>query len=191
MAVKRSFKDMLPPIKVQEPVAEPEPTSVPGQTAPVQQEAQHPVQAPQPTAPAPVSETPAALAPQAPAEGMGVAARSVQATPPAAPAPAMANTSAAELKPPAESKDLSGPARPHYTQLLRKELRVFQDQAADLKMLTMHINSLKRGSGERGERITDNTLVRCAIDLLFQRKDELVGSTEAELRKALGLPPRY
>ncbi|MCC3299321.1 hypothetical protein [Arthrobacter caoxuetaonis] len=194
MAVKRSFKDMLPPNKAQEPVAAPEPAPAPVQT-PVQQEAQQPVQAPQPAAPAAAVETPAAPAVHAPAESGGVAAGSVQAAPPAAPAPAptSASSSATDVKAeaPAESKDPSGPARPHYTQLLRKELRVFQDQAADLKMLTMHINSLKGGSGERGERITDNTLVRCAIDLLFQRKEELVGSTEAELREALNLPPRY
>lgn len=187
MAVKRSFKDMLPAqVKVQEPAAAPEPTRAPAQPAPVQQEANQPFQAPQPAAAAP---TPVPAAPAQPESG-GVAAASAQAP---APVPVATTAAAPEAKvaAPAEARESSGPARPHYTQLLRKELRVFQDQAADLKMLTMHINSRKGGSGERGERITDNTLVRVAIDLLFQRKDELFGSTEAELRASVGLPPRY
>ena len=78
--------------------------------------------------------------------------------------------------------------RPHYTQLVRKELRVFQDQAMDLKILTMTINNNKLGMGER---ITDNTLVRVAIDLLLERKADLSGTTESELRESLNLPPRY
>ncbi|MCU6480552.1 hypothetical protein [Arthrobacter sp. A2-55] len=79
-------------------------------------------------------------------------------------------------------------ARPHYLKLVRKEMRLFPDQSVDLKILTMQIHNAKFG---QGERITDNTLVRVAIDLLLQRKDELHGSTEQELRDSLGLPPRY
>jgi hypothetical protein len=38
-----------------------------------------------------------------------------------------------------------------------------------------------------GERITENTLVRLAIDLLLANAGQLQGSTEDELRRSLGL----
>ena len=36
-----------------------------------------------------------------------------------------------------------------------------------------------------GERITENTLVRVAVDLLLERADALNGGTEAELLRSL------
>jgi hypothetical protein len=38
-----------------------------------------------------------------------------------------------------------------------------------------------------GERITENTLVRLAIDLFLASAGQLQGSTEDELRRSLGL----
>jgi hypothetical protein len=51
------------------------------------------------------------------------------------------------------------------------------------------LNQARRGSdgGISGERITDNTLIRVAVDLLLTRADQLRGSTEDELRKSLSL----
>lgn len=77
--------------------------------------------------------------------------------------------------------------RTHYTELVRKELRLHADQADELTMLASKVQRARR---EKGERITDNTLIRVAVDLLLQRQAELVGSTEDELRVALGLTPR-
>lgn len=75
----------------------------------------------------------------------------------------------------------------HYTELVRKELRLHADQADELTVLA---SKVQRARKEKGERITDNTLIRVAVDLLLQRQKELVGSTEDELRVALGLTPR-
>ena len=75
----------------------------------------------------------------------------------------------------------------HYTELVRKELRLHADQADELTVLA---SKVQRARKEKGERITDNTLIRVAVDLLLQRQKELVGSTEDQLRVALGLAPR-
>lgn len=75
----------------------------------------------------------------------------------------------------------------HYTELVRKELRLHADQADELTVLATKVQRARR---EKGERITDNTLIRVAVDLLLKRQNELVGSTEDELRVALGLTPR-
>ena len=75
----------------------------------------------------------------------------------------------------------------HYTELVRKELRLHADQADELTVLA---SKVQRARKEKGERITDNTLIRVAVDLLLQRQKELIGSTEDELRIALGLAPR-
>jgi hypothetical protein len=78
-------------------------------------------------------------------------------------------------------------SRTHYTDLVRKELRLHADQADELTVLASKVQRARR---EKGERITDNTLIRVAVDLLLERQKELVGSTEDELRLALGLTPR-
>ena len=161
MAVKRSFKDMLPPLA----------------TAPV---------TPIPAQLEPEVSPPAAA--QLPVKPNGQQVR-IQAAAKPAPAAAPAQAEVQQAAAATEEEDVpAASVRPHYTQLVRKELRVFQDQAMDLKILTMTINNNKLGMGER---ITDNTLVRVAIDLLLERKAELSGTTESELRDSLNLPPRY
>lgn len=89
-----------------------------------------------------------------------------------------------------EAKEAEGPivaSHTHYTDLVRKELRLHADQADELTVLATRVQRARR---EKGERITDNTLIRVAVDLLLERQKELVGSTEDELRVALGLTPR-
>lgn len=71
---------------------------------------------------------------------------------------------------------------PRYLTLVRKEARVREDQAEALAQLRRRIN---RERTERGEPITDNTLIRVAIDLLTMRADRLAGNTEDELRKSV------
>lgn len=74
------------------------------------------------------------------------------------------------------------PAQPKYMTLARKEARLREDQVDDLSMLARKLSRAARG-GE--ERITDNTLIRVAVDLLLAQRDKLAGSTEEELRKSL------
>lgn len=162
MAVKRSFKDMLPPL------------------------ATAPATTPIPAQPEPQVSPQAAAQPPVEPDGQQVM---LQATVKPAPGAAPAQAEVQQVSAATGEKDVSAASvRPHYTQLVRKELRVFQDQAMDLKILTMTINNNKLGMGER---ITDNTLVRVAIDLLLERKADLSGTTESELRDSLNLPPRY
>lgn len=71
---------------------------------------------------------------------------------------------------------------PRYLQMERKEARIRLDQADALAQLTRRLN---RARGGGGERITDNTLIRVAVDLLLARSDRIVGATEDELRESL------
>ena len=76
---------------------------------------------------------------------------------------------------------------PKYLTLIRKEARLTELQLEQLTNLARKLNRRRRGDGER---ITENTLIRVAIDLLLKRSNELNGTTEAELREALGLESR-
>jgi len=71
-----------------------------------------------------------------------------------------------------------------YGQLERKEARLRPDQFNRLSSITRTLNRARAG---KGERITENTLIRVAIDLLLQRETELDGDTEAALRQSVGL----
>jgi hypothetical protein len=82
------------------------------------------------------------------------------------------------VEPKSEQEEL-----PKYLTLIRKETRLREDQLEKLTVLTRKLNRQRRG----GERITENTLIRVAIDLLLEQSEELKGSTESELREALGL----
>lgn len=82
------------------------------------------------------------------------------------------------VEPKSEQEEL-----PKYLTLIRKETRLREDQLEQLTVLTRKLNRQRRG----GERITENTLIRVAIDLLLLQSQELKGSTESELREALGL----
>lgn len=66
----------------------------------------------------------------------------------------------------------------------RKEARLRQDQLDNLEALAKRI---KRAKSPGGERITDNTLIRVAVDLLLAHQAELHGSTEEELRRSVSL----
>jgi hypothetical protein len=81
---------------------------------------------------------------------------------------------------------------PKYLKLKRREARVYAEQADELTLLTRRLNTARRlpDGTTTGERITDNTLLRLAIDLLLARTDDLKGTTEEELAASLGLNPR-
>lgn len=76
---------------------------------------------------------------------------------------------------------------PKFLRLTRKETRVREDQYTELTALT---RSLMRERISRRERITENTLIRVAIDLLLAHRDQLRGSDEDELRRSMtsGVP---
>jgi hypothetical protein len=67
----------------------------------------------------------------------------------------------------------------------RIDARLRPDQTQALADLARR---LQRSRRSRSERITANTVVRIAVDLLLARAGDLAGSTEAELRASLGLP---
>ncbi|MFV1361810.1 hypothetical protein ABFV47_32970 [Mycolicibacterium fortuitum] len=71
-----------------------------------------------------------------------------------------------------------------YDKLERKETRLRPDQYTRLSGISRALNRARAGSGER---ITENTLIRVAIDLLLQRETDLAGDTEAGLRRSIGL----
>lgn len=71
---------------------------------------------------------------------------------------------------------------PRYAQYVRKEARVRDDQAAALVILRKKVAAQRT---VKVEPITDNVLIRLAIDLMLSRADRLRGDTEEELREAL------
>jgi hypothetical protein len=73
---------------------------------------------------------------------------------------------------------------PKYLQMDRKDARLRPGQYEDLMLLSHQLNKKRRRTGER---ITENTLIRIGIDLLFQRASELEGIDEEQLRKSVGL----
>lgn len=74
--------------------------------------------------------------------------------------------------------------RVHYSSLIRKEARLRDDQ---IESLTLRARKLSRNKASTEPRITDNTLIRVAVDLLLAREADLQGTSEAELRKSVGL----
>ncbi|MBW4464683.1 MAG: hypothetical protein KME07_04490 [Pegethrix bostrychoides GSE-TBD4-15B] len=73
---------------------------------------------------------------------------------------------------------------PKYLTYDRKEARLRFDQVTSLTNLTKLLNRRRKG---RGERITDNTLIRVAVDLLLSKAETLGGMTEDEIRAGLKL----
>jgi hypothetical protein len=86
---------------------------------------------------------------------------------------------------PAPQAPTGTPGLPKYLRLERKELLIWPDQITNLSILARVLNRSRRGAGER---ITTNTLIRVAVALLLDRSQDLVGTTEEELRRSLGLP---
>lgn len=72
--------------------------------------------------------------------------------------------------------------RAKFLRLERKETRVREDQYSALSSLA---RTLMRDRAARRERITENTLIRVAIDLLLAHRDQLRGSDEDELRRSV------
>ncbi|WP_066466163.1 hypothetical protein [Sanguibacter suarezii] len=75
-------------------------------------------------------------------------------------------------------------ASQRYDELVRKETRIRPDQYA---ALTRTQRALNKARGSEGERITENTLIRVAIDMFLASEGAIAGTTEAEIRESVGL----
>jgi hypothetical protein len=71
---------------------------------------------------------------------------------------------------------------PRYLQLVRKDTRLREDQLAALTDLSRRLSRRRQASGER---ITENTLIRVAVDLLLSETEKLDGDTEDELLQSV------
>lgn len=81
-----------------------------------------------------------------------------------------------------EVTESQSPEVPKYRTFVRKDARVRGDQADALAQLRRRLSS---GRVDRSERITDNTLIRVAVDLLLEQSDGLAGETEEELTESV------
>jgi hypothetical protein len=77
------------------------------------------------------------------------------------------------------------PRVPKYLALERKEARLRGDQVDSLASLARRVNRRKASRG--GERITENTLIRVAVDWLLSQEQYVGGSTEEEIRRGLSV----
>ncbi|WP_205547893.1 hypothetical protein [Leucobacter sp. wl10] len=84
----------------------------------------------------------------------------------------------------AATPSVSDTVLPPYLRFARKETRLRDDQLTELTFRARRLNRMKAPDADR---ITDNTLIRVAVDLLLARADELDGGDEAALRRSLGL----
>jgi hypothetical protein len=108
---------------------------------------------------------------------------------PAVPVPSSARAAAVSSAAPATrgarsrgTTGLTESQTPKWQRLERKELRLRADQLDELARLRRALN---RQRGGEGERITENTLIRVAVDLLLKQAAALRGSTEDELRNSV------
>jgi len=125
-------------------------------------------------------------APAEPVELPAPPARREEAPAAAAPIPA---ESPAPAPPPAKEPPAHRTGRPRtpkvpkYRTLERKETLLRADQVEELTKLRRRLNRA-RGRGV-GERITENTIIRVAVDLLLTHGNELQGVDEEELRNSV------
>lgn len=77
-----------------------------------------------------------------------------------------------------------GAGQAKWQTLEAKTTRLRSEQRTALTAAARQLNTQKAGEGER---ITDNTLIRVAVDLLLARGDELQGTTEEELKQSMNL----
>lgn len=71
---------------------------------------------------------------------------------------------------------------PRYLTFTRTEARLRQDQLEDLAALRRTVAANRT---DKTERITDNTLLRLAVDLLMDHAGRIRGNTEEQMRRSL------
>ena len=74
------------------------------------------------------------------------------------------------------------PPTPAYLRFVRKETRLREDQQNQLTLQARRLNRAKRTAGAR---ITENSLIRVAVDLFLARVDRAVGDDEDAIRKSI------
>jgi hypothetical protein len=126
-----------------------------------------------------VDQAPAVLRPgPAPAEAAPAAAVAAEKPEPRQPAPRRVARGPRD----AGTTGVTESQIPKWQRLERKELRLRADQLDELARIRRTLN---RQRGGEGERITENTLIRVAVDMLLGRAGKLRGTTEDELRKSV------
>ena len=102
---------------------------------------------------------------------------------PAQPVAAPPRTSVSRAPRPASTPAAPKPVElPSYLRLVRKETRLREDQQ---NQLTLEARRLNRAKAAGTPRITDNTLIRIAIDLLMDRVARASGDDEASILRSL------
>ena len=71
---------------------------------------------------------------------------------------------------------------PRYLSVTRTEARLRPDQVDALVSLRRQVAANRT---DKRERITDNTLLRLAVDLLLKNAAHIQGDTEEQMRRAL------
>jgi hypothetical protein len=71
---------------------------------------------------------------------------------------------------------------PTYLRYVRKETRLREDQQ---NQLTLEARRLNRAKTNPGARITENSLIRIAVDLLLAKIGDAVGDDEDKIRKSI------
>ncbi|MFB9594063.1 hypothetical protein [Streptomyces racemochromogenes] len=77
--------------------------------------------------------------------------------------------------------------QPKWKTLERKEVRLRAGQLTDLAELRRRVSAQRT---DKSEIITDNTLIRIAVDLLLLQSGRMKGNTEHELRMSMAPKPR-
>lgn len=72
--------------------------------------------------------------------------------------------------------------KPRYKTFERTDARLRPDQVTALGDLRKRVAAART---DKTERITDNTLLRLAVDLLLKNAAHITGNTEDEMRRAL------
>lgn len=72
-----------------------------------------------------------------------------------------------------------------YLRLVRKETRLREDQQ---NQLTLQARRLNRAKSAGTPRITDNTLIRIAVDLLLERIETARGDDETAILTSVRKP---
>ena len=90
-----------------------------------------------------------------------------------------------KVRAPRQAPTLSGRDEselPTYLRLVRKETRLREDQQ---NRLTLEARRLNRAKAAVTPRITDNTLIRVAVDLLLERVAQASGDDESSILRSL------
>lgn len=75
-----------------------------------------------------------------------------------------------------------GSPTPAYLRYVRKETRLREDQQ---NRLTLEARRLNRAKKNPGARITENSLIRVAVDLLLAQISDAEGDDETAIRKSM------